>query len=209
MKGEKISEGNGTTIIEIGGKRFGYCRVSTKGQLAGNSVEEQTQAIKAKYPDAEIIVEAYSGAKERPIFTELLEQLQPGDTLVVTKLDRFCRSLTEGKRYIELLRTKGVVIDILNIGVIQDSLIGNLIASILLAIAEFERGMIMERTQGGKAIAKQKPDFREGRPMTYTPVQLGHAVGLLESNSYSQVAAMTGISVSTLQRAKKRREALK
>lgn len=186
--------------------KYGYCRVSTKGQLEGNSIEEQTREIKAKYPDAEIVTEAYSGAKERPIFTELLDKLQSGDTLIVMKLDRFCRSLVEGKKYIQYLRAKGVVIDILNIGVIQDGPMGELITAVLLAIAEFERAMIMERTQGGKAIAKQKPDFREGRPKLYTPKQLDHALGLLETNSYNQVSAMTGISRSTLLRAKRDRQ---
>ena len=54
--------------------KYGYARVSTKGQLDGNSIEEQTTAIKNLYADAEIIVESYSGAKERPLFNQILEQ---------------------------------------------------------------------------------------------------------------------------------------
>ena len=147
--------------------KYGYCRVSTKGQLDGNSIEEQTTAIKNVYPDTEIIVESYSGAKERPLFNELLNKAQNGDYVVVTKLDRFCRSTKEGLDYIDLLMNKGVKIHILNMGLIESSPMGRLIVTNLLAFAEFERAMIIERTQGGKAIAKQRADFKEGRPPKY------------------------------------------
>ena len=56
--------------------KYGYCRVSTKGQLDGNSIEEQTNAIQTVYADAEIIVESYSGAKERPLFNQILDKAQ-------------------------------------------------------------------------------------------------------------------------------------
>ena len=63
--------------------KYGYARVSTKGQLDGNSIEEQTTAIKNLYADAEIIVESYSGAKERPLFNQILEQAQKDDYLII------------------------------------------------------------------------------------------------------------------------------
>lgn len=181
----------------------GYCRVSTKGQLDGNSIEEQTLSIRERYPTAEIVVESYSGAKERPIFNELLERLAFGDTLIVTKLDRFCRTTKEGLQYIDLLLNKGVKIHILNMGLIESSPMGRLIVTNLLAFAEFERAMIIERTQAGKALAKQRDNFREGRKPIYTPEQIEHALKLLEDNSYSQVVKMTGISKSTIIRAKR------
>lgn len=182
---------------------YGYARVSTKGQLDGNSIEEQTNAIRSRYNDAEIIVESYSGAKERPIFNELLDKLTNGDVLVVTKLDRFCRTTKEGLEYIDKLMNRGVLIHIMNMGLIEDTPMGRLIVTNLLAFAEFERTMIIERTQSGKAIAKQKPDFKEGRPRTYGKKQIEHALELLEDNSYKQVEALTGISKSTLIRAKR------
>jgi DNA invertase Pin-like site-specific DNA recombinase len=68
----------------------------------------------------------------------------------------------------------------------------------MLAFAEYERGMIVERTQTGKGVARQNPSFREGRPKKYTAGQLHHAIELLESGkSYKQVEAMTGIRKST------------
>ena len=182
---------------------IGYCRVSTKGQLDGNSIEEQTLSIRERYPTAEIVVESYSGAKERPIFNSTLERLAFGDTLIVTKLDRFCRTTKEGLQYIDLLLNKGVKIHILNMGLIESSPMGRLIVTNLLAFAEFERAMIIERTQSGKAIAKQRDNFREGRKPIYTPEQIEHALKLLENNSYSEVVKMTGISKSTIIRAKR------
>ncbi|MED1472738.1 recombinase family protein, partial [Bacillus salipaludis] len=70
------------------------------------------------------------------------------------------------------------------------------------------RNMIVERTQEGKALAKQREDFREGRPKKFKKTQIEYALKLLETNSYKQVEAITGISKSTLIRAKKRQEQL-
>ena len=75
----------------------------------------------------------------------------------------------------------------------------------MLAFAEYERGIIVERTQAGKAVARQDPNFREGRPKKYLPTQVHHALSLLESGkTYRQVEAMTGISKSTLIRTRYR-----
>ena len=150
--------------------KYGYARVSTVGQREGNSLEDQARSIKERYPEALIIEEAYSGAKERPIFTALLEKLVAGDTLIVTKLDRFCRNTKEGLQYVDDLMARGVSIHILNMGLIEDTPMGRLIVTNLLAFAEFERAMIIERTQNGKVIAKQKEGFREGRPVLDVPL---------------------------------------
>ncbi len=182
---------------------YGYCRVSTKGQLDGNSIEEQTQNIKGRYAESEIIIESYSGAKERPLFNALLEKMCTGDILVVTKLDRFCRTTKEGLTYIDNLMNKGVRIHILNMGLIEDTPMGRLIVTNLLAFAEFERAMIIERTQSGKAIAKQNPNFKEGRPKKFNSEQIKLAMQLLEIHTYKEVENMTGISKSTLIRSKR------
>ena len=154
----------------------------------------------------QIITEAYTGKTvDRPQFTALLSKLQSGDTLVVTKLDRFARSTVEGVQTVRELFTRDVKVHILNIGLIENTLSGNLILTVFLAFAEFERGMILERTQNGKALAKMQPGFREGRPPKYKPAQINHALELLGSGlSYRQVENVTGISKSTLVRAKRR-----
>ena len=82
-------------------KIIGYCRVSTKGQLEGYSIEEQSEKILNKYQNAIIFSEAYSGAKDREIFNKVVSELNSGDTLVVTKLDRVCRTTKEGLNYID------------------------------------------------------------------------------------------------------------
>ena len=191
-------------------KIIGYCRVSTKGQLDGNSLEEQSTKILERYSNAEIIEESYSGAKERPIFNKVLDSLNNGDTLVVTKLDRFCRTTKEGLEYIDLLMDKGIKIHILNMGLIEDTPMGRLIVTNLLAFAEFERAMIIERTQGGKAIAKTKEGFTEGRPKKHTKEQLDNALSMLSINggkhSYKDVERLLGISKSTLIRENNKRK---
>ena len=184
---------------------YGCCRVSTKHQLEdGNSVEDQQAQILEKYPNAEIVVEAYTGGEERPIFSELLDKVQSGDIIVCTKLDRFCRSVRVGLSYIDTLLDKGVSIHILNMGLIEDTSMGRLIYTVLLAFAEFEKNQIVERCQAGKEIAKTKEGFKDGRPKKFSREQLNHAVELLETRSYSQVESITGISKSTLQRAKRK-----
>ena len=148
---------------------YGYARVSTSGQTDGNSFEEQTKQIADRYYDAKMFYEAESGAEIRPVFLSILDNLQSGDILVVTKLDRFCRSVKNGLEYIELVREKGAIIHILNMGIVENTPMGNLIVTQLLAFAEFERAMIKERTMAGKALAKQKPGYREGRPPKEIP----------------------------------------
>lgn len=90
-------------------------------------------------------------------------------------------------------------------GLIENTQTRNLILTVMLAFAEYERGMIVERTQTGKAIAKANPSFREGRPQKYTNAQLRHAIDLLNGGkSYREIEHMTGISKSTLIRNRKR-----
>ncbi|MGL5379749.1 recombinase family protein [Clostridium sp.] len=204
----KFNKNNGSINI-INTKIIGYVRVSTKGQLDGNSIEEQTRSILERYPTANIIEESYSAAKDREIFNNILHELKNGDTLVITKLDRFCRTAKEGLQYIDLLMDRGVKIHILNMGLIEDTPMGRLIVTNLLAFAEFERAMIIERTQSGKAIARTKAGFKEGRPKSYTKYQLDNALALLTinggDNSYKEVVKLTQISKSTLIREQRKR----
>lgn len=183
---------------------FGYARVSTATQgRDGNSLEDQVAALE-KYGCQEIVKEAFTGkTMERPKFLRLLEVLQEGDTLVVCKLDRFARTAIEGVQTVRDLFERGVRVHILNMGLIENTLTGNLILTVMLAFAEYERGMIVERTQTGKAVARQDPNFKDGRPKKYLPSQINHALELLQSGkTYRQVEAMTGISKSTLIRAR-------
>ena len=184
---------------------YGYARVSMKGQAKdGNSLEAKDAALRSAGA-TEIYADAFTGTKtHRPELDKLMDVMKEGDTMIVTKLDRIARSATQGISLIQSLLDNGITVHVLNIGLMDNTPSGKLIRSVMLAFAEFERDMIVERTQEGKAIAKQSPDFREGRPQKYGKMQLCHAVELLEQYSYKQVEEMTGISKSTLIRAKRR-----
>lgn len=190
---------------------YGYARVSTKGQAKdGNSLEAQEKALRAA-GSTEIYREAFTGTKtDRPEFTKLLDELQEGDTLVVTKLDRIARTAAKGIELVDELLNKGIKIHILNMGILDNSTTGKLIRNIFFAFAEFERDMIVERTQEGKAIARatakaKGEKFKEGRPVVYSRQQKEHALELLNDHSYTQVEAMTGMSKSTLIRFKRQK----
>ena len=182
---------------------YGYCRVSTNMQAKdGNSLEAQEKLLKENGAE-EIYSDAFTGTKShRPEFDKLLDKLEHGDKLIITKLDRIARSVSQGTEIIQALLDRGITIHVLNMGLMDNTPTGKLIRNIMLAFAEFERDMIIERTQEGKAIAKKQPGYREGRPHLYGKKQIQHALGLLESHSYKQVTELTGISKSTLIRAK-------
>ena len=180
--------------------KYGYARVSTVGQDFNGQVE----ALEKEGCET-IYSEKFTGTKtDRPKFKELLSILETGDTLVVTKLDRFARTSEDAIHTIKQLFEREIKVHVLNMGLIENTPTGRLIFNIMVSFAEFERDMIVERTQEGKAIAKQNPNFREGRPNKYGTEQINHALKLLESNSYKQVEELTGISKSTLIRAKRK-----
>lgn len=182
---------------------YGYCRVSSKGQLDNNSFEQQETEILNKYENAVIIKEQFTGTTtDRPKFNELIEMLQQNDILVVSKLDRLARNTVEGIEIVEKLFNKGVSVHVFNVGLLENTTMGRFFLTTLLAVAEMERNTIIERTQNGKAIAKTKPGFKEGRPKKYTSKQLDNALAMLSVNggtkSYNEVAELLQISKSTL-----------
>lgn len=183
--------------------KFAYARVSTRKQFRdGNGLEEQIAKLENVGFD-ELVVEEFSGATiKRPQLDALIQRLKTGDTLIVTKLDRFARSAAEGLSLINTLLARGIQVFILNMGLIDNTPIGKLITTILLAIAEFERDMIIERTQAGKEIARSKNGFREGRP-PIDQKKKDFAVDLIlnQHKSYNEVVELTGLSKSTLTRA--------
>ncbi|MCR5684836.1 MAG: recombinase family protein [Lachnospiraceae bacterium] len=183
---------------------YGYARVSTTAQAKdGNSLEAQEEVLKAAGA-LMVYSDAYTGTKsDRPELNRLLDMLQEGDTLAVTKLDRIARNLTQGIELINGLNRKGVKVHVLNMGLMDDTPTGRLIRNVMLSFAEFERDTIMERTREGKRIAKSKDGYREGRPKKYSKAQIDHAVSLLRDHSYSQVVEITGISRATLVRARR------
>lgn len=182
---------------------YGYARVSTRSQAReGNSLDAQEELLH-EAGAAVIYKDTYSGVKnDRPQLDALLNVLSCGDILVVTKLDRIARSATAGFELIQSLLDRRIIVKVLNIGQIDNTTTGKLILHILLAFAEFERDMIIERTQEGKEIARTSGKLKEGRPHKFSANQINHAIELCNSYPISEVVRLTGISKSTIMRAK-------
>ena len=122
-------------------------------------------------------------------FDVLMAELKPGDEFVVTKMDRFARNAPEGIQTVRDLVDKGIAVHILNMGRADNTPTGKLLVTILLAFAEFERDMIVERTMAGKSYAKEhNPEFKEGRPRKDVVYELA------EGESISAACRRLGIS---------------
>ena len=161
---------------------YGYIRVSTIKQANdGNSLENQENLLLENGVLKEnIYKDIYTGTKaDRPSFNELINKMKQGDTLVVTKLDRFARSMIEGSKIVNELIDKGVRVNVLNIGVMDNTPSSKLIRNIFFSFAEFERDMIVERTLEGKQIKmKRDVDATLGRPKKFKKAQRDMAIKL-------------------------------
>lgn len=186
---------------------YGYARVSTKAQSLDSQIDD---LIKAGVPKANIFAEKYTGkTTDRPRFKKCLSVLTPGDTLTVTKLDRFARSTSEALEVMDTLRQKHVKLNVLTMGVIDDTPTGKLIFTVFSAFADFERSLILARTAEGKAWNREHvKGYTEGRPRT-SDAKFDWAFSLRESGmTWKQVAKTTGIGVATLYTEQRRRRAM-
>ena len=180
--------------------RYGYARVSSVGQQKnGNSLDAQIELLKQRGAE-EIVAECFTGRQvDRPKFTELLEKLKPGDELIVCKLDRFARSSKHGADLIQELVKRGVRVNILNMGVADNTSTGKLLLNIMFAFAEYEADMIAERTSEGKAEKRASdPNYKEGRkstkPENFSKIKKDVDAGLL---SIKEAIGIMGISRSS------------
>lgn len=177
--------------------KYGYGRVSSLGQqLNGNSLGEQEKTLREAGAD-EIVLECYTGTTvERPKFTPLLKKLKAGDTLFVTKLDRFARAADAGK-LIEELVNRGVTVNILNFGVANNSPTGKLMLNIIFSFAQYERDIIWERTQEGKMAAREKnPDYKEGRKPLEIPEEFEDYRSRTDEGTITVTAACVALGIS-------------
>lgn len=172
-----------------------YCRVSTDGQ----SIDPQAQALRAKYPTAQIVSEIASGAKARPMLKALIEQLQSGDVLIVAALDRLGRRTTEILTLIEGLTGKGVILRSEREYIDFASPIGKMVTAILASVAELERSVICERTKAGIAAARAN-GAKIGRPRVIADDTIRAGVGLVQEKgmTIAEAAKAVGISYPTL-----------
>lgn len=185
---------------------YGYARVSTKDQKLSVQIEQ----LKGYGVDT-IVKEKVSGKSIgcRAGFKSLLELVQEGDTIVVTKLDRFARSTKDALETIEYLNEKGVGLVILNFGgmnVDTTTPTGKLMITMFSAVAEFELGINKERQREGIAKAKERGVYK-GKPKKYTDRHAGlrHALELYQNRdenklTVKKIAEITGISEATIYR---------
>ena len=143
---------------------YGYCRVSTKGQAKdGNSLDAQEQEILSRYSDAHIYKEAYTGTTtDRPVFNEVIQQMQENDMLVVSKLDRLARNTEEGIKIVKNLFLKKCSVHVLNVGLLEDTAMGqqNLKGIRLLNAVRLEKPLHDRTRISPKADQKSTPSSR-------------------------------------------------
>ena len=175
--------------------KYGYARVSTQAQDLSNQVE----TLEAQNCD-KIYKEKFTGTTtNRPIFDKLLDKVQAGDEIVVVKLDRFARNAQEALNTMSDLRKRNVKLTSLDVGTIDSSPLGNLTFQIFSAFAQFERDLIVSRTQAGKAYArKHDKNYHEGHPFKYSNEQILLAYDLWkQGNTHRMIEKKTGISIAT------------
>lgn len=192
-------------IDETLGKTYGYIRVSTRQQIENNSFEVQKQMILVKYPDAIIFEEQKSGGEVSEILIDIIEKMEKGDRLVVSKVDRFSRDVMYGLSYFNEIISKGCHFEAIDCGEFTSSAYSRLMLTNLLNMAEFERTILVEKMHDAKIIAKEKIGFKDGRPKLYTDEEIDKACDMLNTFSYKKVAYLTGISISTLIRARRKK----
>ncbi len=138
---------------------FAYCRVSTAGQTTENQVRE-IQAAGFSVDKRRIVEECISGsvaAGERPGFARLRDKLEDGDVLIVTKLDRLGRNAMDVRATVEALAEMGVRVHCLALGGVDlTSPAGRMTMQVIAAVAEFERDLLIERTQAGMSRAREE-----------------------------------------------------
>jgi DNA invertase Pin-like site-specific DNA recombinase len=174
---------------------IGYARGSTSDQ----NVQLQLDALKQAGCRRTFEETASGASKARTQLTEALNFLQPGDTLVVWKLDRLARSLQQLIETIEQLHERGCGFRSLTEAIDTTTAVGKLIFHIFGALAEFERGIIRERTLAGLQAARTR-GRKGGRPRLMTEASVIAAQALLRDGSLTveEVAKQVGVSGSTL-----------
>lgn len=182
---------------------FAYCRVSTTEQTTENQAQEIAAAGFTITPQR-TIMETVSGsveAKSRKGFGQLLNKLEAGDILVVTKLDRLGRNAMDVRATVEGLTLTGVKVHCLALGSLDlTSAAGKMTMGVINAVAEFERDLLIERTQAGLARAKAEGKIL-GRPNSLDEAQAEAVRARLEAgHAVAAIARDLGTSRQTIMR---------
>lgn len=185
---------------------YGYARISSKSQEDGFGLEVQRKKLEEAGAQR-IFEDVFTGTKmNRPAWDELCSLLIEGDTLVVAKLDRIARTAIDGCIAVRNLVDRGVSVRVLNMGLVENTPVGRMMLTVMFAMAEFDRDMIVERLADGKAVAKQKPGYREGRPKVIIDEEkYVELYRLVEQNQITnkEAASRLGVSEGTWRNIKK------
>jgi putative DNA-invertase from lambdoid prophage Rac len=186
-------------------RTFLYARVSTTGQTAENQVAEVKAAGFGVLP-SRTITETISGsapAMQRPAFRRLVDRLEADDVLVVTKLDRLGRNAMDVRSTVDALAAIGVRVHCLALGGVDlTSSAGRMTMQVIAAVAEFERDLLVERTQAGLSRARAEGKAL-GRPAALSDAEKQQVIACLEAGaSISAVAREFGTSRQTINRAR-------
>lgn len=186
-------------------RTFAYLRVSTADQHTKNQILE-IEAAGFSIDRRRVVSETISGsvnADQRPEFARLLDRLEDGDVLLVTKLDRLGRNSMDVRATVEKLSNRGVRVHCLALGGVDlTSASGLMTMQVLNAVAEFERDLLIERTNAGLARAKAEGKTI-GRPSALSKEQRSEAMAkLAEGQSISGLAKHYGTSRQTILRVK-------
>ena len=184
---------------------FAYCRVSTAGQTPANQIRE-IEAAGFKVGPRRVVSETVSGSsaiEQRPGFMRLLDRLEADDVLIVTKLDRLGRNAIDVGTTVARLADIGVRVHCLALGGVDlTSSAGRMTMGVINAVAQFERDLLIERTQAGLERARAEGTTL-GRPSILTPAQRDQVRAQLAAGmSVSALARQLGISRMTVMRAR-------
>jgi putative DNA-invertase from lambdoid prophage Rac len=184
-------------------RTFAYCRVSTTGQTTENQVRE-IEAAGFKVDARRIVAETISGSSsidQRPGFAKLMDRLERDDVLIVTKMDRLGRNAVDVTQTVERLAGMGVRVHCLALGGVDlTSAAGKMTMQVLGAVAQFERDLLIERTNSGLARAKAE-GATLGRPASLTAEeQEAVRAALAAGASVSEVARQYETSRQTIMR---------
>lgn len=188
-------------------RTFAYCRVSTADQTTDNQVQE-IEAAGFSIEPKRVVTETVSGstaARERKGFARLMDRLEQGDVLVVTKLDRLGRNAMDVRATVDALAADGVRVHCLALGGVDlTSAAGKMTMGVIAAVAEFERDLLIERTQAGLHRAKAAGKAL-GRPSALSEDQRA-AIRERRSEGVSLgvLAKEYGVSRAAIQRVEKR-----
>lgn len=177
---------------------FGYARVSTEDQ----SLDAQTDALEGAGAER-VFADRISGSlRVRPRLDQLLDQLRPGDVVVVTKYDRLARSLRDLLEIVETVQARGAGFRSLAEDIDTTTPAGRLVFHVFASIAQFERERISERTREGLEAARRRGRVG-GRPPALSPAQKAEVRRMRdeEGRRLSEIAALFRVSVKTIRRA--------